>query len=563
MKGELSSLEITKKPGELLLNLTKGFPREVESWKGMSGSAVFTTDGYLVGIIIQGAKELEGRQLEVVSLEHVVESNAEFLSQVEKNFQRRIAYVDIEKDNAAAAFDLTFRIQALKLRKKLSAVEASEIDLAIDRDERELKRKGLNVDWGKPLSFPPKQQLFELLLKLGDFERETFWSAWKASVVSKITHKRVNVEEACILLLDLRDTDLICQFLSSLWRLLLQADKESQYLKQLKDLSITLYEFDLAKQTLSVNPKNKNEELSHSQGCLLVKIESKQRPGCYPVYSLSAWMVGDRQAYQKRFKFPSDQSSILESDTERVADKVLIEADSNDIEIQLKFVKQKVSEILNKLWENLGLEHMKPAPEVVFFVPIQLLGIDFQNIELTDDDLLLGWMLPVSVSCLERYEEERFMNEDAKLRKRWIERWQVLERFHDESLLSHLEIHDEKVVDITNPRKLRHWLLLRDQARKAERRVSGIGFYAPHEEFMRCFLNFLKHGLPIIFWPSCLLQDCEAASLKKSLEGAVPLAMLSAIQGYRSSCGADSAGAVSVLLDNPYLCPPDCDIDYY
>lgn len=193
-------------------------------------------------------------------------------------------------------------------------------------------------------------------------------------------------------------------------------------------------------------------------------------------------------------------------------------------------------------------------PEVVFCVPVQLLEIDFHNIEIGLS--YLGIELPVSVSCLERYEDERLL----KYKQSWEERWNVLENFCNEPCSSHLVNYDETVVDITCPKQLHRWLLRQDETRR--RPIAGMGFYATYSRLTEVFLNFLMNGLPIVFWPSRSLEIAEIERLRESLNEA-PSRVLAAVRSYRVGGEADDAGPVSILFDNPYLCPPDCEIDYY
>ena len=47
---------VPKKTGELLLDLKGANPGEMDGWKGISGAAIFSEDGYLIGVVDRGAR---------------------------------------------------------------------------------------------------------------------------------------------------------------------------------------------------------------------------------------------------------------------------------------------------------------------------------------------------------------------------------------------------------------------------------------------------------------------------------------------------------------------------
>ena len=234
----------------------------------------------------------------------------------------------------------------------------------------------------------------------------------------------------------------------------------------------------------------------------------------------------------------------------------MIKVDYGDIKLQAKTIKQEVSKLLTKLWENRSLGLQRLVPGMIFCVPMQLLEIDFQNIELGEFSIL-GLELPVSVSCLDRYENAAL----NKYRDSWILRWRVLEDFREESCYSHLEEYREEEVDISCPRALHRWLLRKDGSRNVGRKVTGIGFYTPYKQLAKVFRNFLVNGLPIIFWPKHSLNAADIDRLRTLLK-VFPSQPLSTFMDFRIASNHDDAGPVSVLLDNPYLPPPDSEVDY-
>ena len=46
---------VPKRVGELLIDLKGANPGEMDGWKGISGAAIFSEDGYLIGVVTEGA----------------------------------------------------------------------------------------------------------------------------------------------------------------------------------------------------------------------------------------------------------------------------------------------------------------------------------------------------------------------------------------------------------------------------------------------------------------------------------------------------------------------------
>ena len=481
----------------------------------------------------------------------MVADNPSFADCVEQLSHQKLHCLDVEKAKASEAFDLELELAALTVKKE---VRATRYKLAIeDKQDRlnKLNQRGLDAS---ALSSLPKGQLLRLLSEIETANKEIFWEAWRCSPASDVTKNDIPVKQAYAILWSLKDTAQVHHFLSILHQLIEAKNFQSHYLEPLSKLtrSVCGHEID---QELVLAEETESNAVGSS---LLAKLKSNSTPRDSVVsYALTIWLIKDRQAYQARFRALETPTVNLSSYSTKLLDGEAIEIASSDLTAQAQAMKHKLSGIFTQLWKNPSLGLQELLPEVVFCVPMHLLEIDFQNIELGELSVL-GLELPVSVSCLERYESEALNT----YRKNWLDRWQVLEDYRNEHCSFHFETHDKNKVDVTCPRKLHKWLLQRDGTRTSGRRVAGMGFYLPYSGLSKVFRNLIINGLPVVFWPKHDLNENGVSGLKNSLK-VIPSNTLLAIKQYRISSEDDDAGPVSILLDNPYLPPPDCEIDYY
>lgn len=543
-----------KDSGELLIEIEGAKPIDMNGWKGISGSAIFSEDGYLIGVVTQGPEKLMGGQLEGISLEEVIENDSKFHAQIKKHFQQDICCLDVDKIEALNFFALESKLTTLKVKKKISAIR---YDLEIEDLQSRLAKHTQSNKYAEALSLLPEGQLLSFLSQVEKTDGDIFWEAWRKSPASEIIKEDIPINQAYSILWNLDKPEQFVYFLSCLYHLLSQGNRKD-YLERLIHLTRSVCGYELSASTSPL----KNEVSRISKGSLLIKIKSTHKPkDDFVAYSVIIWLVPDRKLYQDRFRKTDLQTINLDSSySEQIGDEILIKVESDDFGIQAKAIKQKISEILTKHWKNKTLGLKRNKPEVIFCVPLRLLEVDFHNIELGSLSTL-GLEVPVSVSCLERYQDDNLS--DSK--DDWLNRWQVLERFCDELSVSHFEFYDKNVVDITCPRKLHRWLQRQDLLRQNNgndlaRMVAGFGFDAPYEKLIEIFESFLVNGLPIVFWPSQPLNNGN--SLQETLKVA-PENILSAIKRYRISSETEDAGSLAILFDNPFFPPPDCEIDYY
>ncbi|MEB3232133.1 MAG: hypothetical protein VKJ64_14080, partial [Leptolyngbyaceae bacterium] len=324
------------------------------------------------------------------------------------------------------------------------------------------------------------------------------------------------------------------------------------------DLSqVTVPHSDPTVTTVAQPPSKKRVESS-----LLIKIEGGSTPLSYRI---KVWLVSDSQVYQDRMRGLSD--SVSQPISEESAATPLVNGQEIQVQseqTQAEEIKRFLGELFKSIWTKQGLRRLNP--HVTFFVPDQLLAIDFHNIQWGVRGDILGRKVPVSVSCLGRFDESEGVNEVInEYREYWIERWQMLEDYGDRPLSEHIEHlecdEDNPDVDITCPQSFQCWLEEKDDER--EWQVSGLGLYSPHGDLAKAFISFLLGGVPFIFWPSRVLDPGEVSELEQRM-GVVPAEFLREFKSCRLRLGSRTkdAGPMSILLDNPYLCPPDCEFDY-
>ena len=550
--------EFAKKEGELLLEVEGAIPSDMKKWQGISGSAVFTDDGCLLGVVIKYPEELQGRELEAIALENVIEADTSFNEKLWYHFGQKLCCLDVDEINEKEIFNIELALHAANLRKKLYGIQIAKDELLITQLQPRLKELNRNYQSKSSSSSLPSKKLLKLLEEIEASDGEIFWAAWRDLDFKKFSSDDLTVYDIYVLLSDAKNPEILHIFISKIHHLLSRKSGQQEHVKKLTELAKVVFNKDLHEIQFLVEP---TKEKSHvGKGCLLVKIQIKSSNARLTTYSLTIWMIGDRHSYQLRMKDSDSQLSNLEGYADKVVEEASIEVKSNDLKTQGEIVKQKLSKLFNELWENKSLGISVLKPEVIFCVPQQLLEVDFQNIEFGDllsfeielPPYILGCELPVYVSCLDRYE--KLPNSSKAF---WLDRWGSLENCCEPSL-DRLAIHDNRV-DITCLRQLRDWLLRKDTAK--EKPVAGIGFYKPHSKLTTALRNFLIFGLPIAFWPDRSLDEREITSLKESLKVS-PMEMLATIHRYRIHHREDNAGPVSILFDNPYLPPPDCEIDY-
>ena len=194
-----------------------------------------------------------------------------------------------------------------------------------------------------------------------------------------MTKNNIPVKQAYAILWSLKDTTQVHRFLSVLYQLIERKDRQSPYLEPLSKLTETICGQEIDQASVLV----KETETDTIGSSLLVRLKSTSSPGDNIVsYALTIWLVKNRQAYQARFRTSESQAASLSSYSEKLVDRVSIEIASSDFTAHSQAIKHELSEIFTELWENSSLGLQKLLPEVVFCVPMQLLEIDFQNIEL-------------------------------------------------------------------------------------------------------------------------------------------------------------------------------------
>ncbi|NET10458.1 MAG: trypsin-like peptidase domain-containing protein [Symploca sp. SIO2B6] len=555
-------------------------PWSMDDWKGISGGPVFAGD-YLVGVARRGLEKLRGQRLEAIALDDVDVLKA-LNAALGKHFRQPLSCVDVDRVKAREIY---------RNRQEQRVLRAKTIAATFDEDLYSLKEISVNDDID--ISTLPEKRLEDLLVTISEWNREIVLKAWRCLSASLPFNVKMGAFFEINLLYDIvtlsNFTNAKKQFFTEIDRQLIQLDQHD-YSNQLRELTETVFKLDIRGSVANVSSleTGQKESIENVQSILLVKIKIIQRLENSLILSVVPWFISNSQGYQERCEKPENQIRNHENyarelfksvdnsqelvgddellwDKEPSWDKIKVEFDEDS---KQDVIRDQISKIVNELWEEYcELEELQP--EVKFYVSRELLGIDFQNIKLNDNDSLLGWILPVSVSCLERYEEtnktRRAMNNMKKLRQRWIKRWSVLGNFAAEPVLSHLFCLDgtnQGNIDMTCSRTFAGLLSQQDRQREslsALKQTAGVGFWLYHEEFSTILGNLLKHGLPIVFWPSRCLERDEAEGFQNCLNVASSEMLLSVMQ-YRNRCVPTDAGCFSLWIDHPYFYPPDCDV---
>ncbi|MEM7771666.1 MAG: trypsin-like peptidase domain-containing protein, partial [Cyanobacteria bacterium P01_A01_bin.37] len=570
-QGTIQALTQPKKQGELLLAVDGPVPDEMEDWKGISGSVVFTDDGFWAGVVLQGPKQLKGKQLESIAIDHVINADPSFNACLRSHFRQELVCRDVERETAEHTYDLELELRALKRRKNLIEIESAEnqketaqLDWAIEERQRQLQNRKYDDRYQIEVSTLPKQRLLVLLEDIESSHSDVLWLAWQSVGLHQNWRQSLTVQDIHTLLLGYKETDRLDVFLTEIYTQLTN-NQGNQHLPELKELAQVICNVDL-EQAASTEQANLQQQSSgrkstpSGDGVLLIKLDANTAFNQFPAsYRVNAWMVSDRQAYEERFQNLEEGASqtIREVDEARpIVQEASVEAQTK--ETQAEDIKQGLSEIVASVWKKQGLKKLQP--QIVFYVPVQLMEVDFHNIEYSARGDILGRKVPVFVSCVERYDDVNDVLGDY--RDDWLDRWQVFKDYCDEPLSSHLQIYElqeDDPVDVTCPKKLLHWLERKDD--QAQRYVAGLGFHSPYRDMIEVFKNFLLNGLPIVFWPHRMMDLPELTALQGCMNE-MSSRLLPAIKKYRISGTTDDAGAVSMLLDNPYLPPPDCEFDY-
>lgn len=574
--GTIKPIESPKSPGQLRIQNDGEVPPSMDDWKGFSGGPVFAADE-LVGVIIEGPESLQGQRLEAIALEHCIKIvNAG----LREHFNQELCCFDVEGIEASKLYDLSQELEALKLRQTLIALENNAreaesiyIRKDIDQKERQLAACGQDGRYVTRIAQLPKKRLEDLLVKIvkaSEAYQDIFWAIW-SEVGFKVNvrvgggqneRQSLTVNDAYTLLVGAQDSERLSRFLAPFYGQL-RDNGGGAYLDELRELATVICGVDLeqpagVQTTAKVAPKPQ-KTLKGGQGCLLIKVESGDAAMDYVV---NVWLVSERQLYQERIRGLTD--SVAQPISQENVAESLVNGKTIQVraeQTQAEEIKQALAEMMQPMWKEHGFKRIKP--QVVFFVPIQLLDVDFHNIKWGARGDTLGREVPVSVSCLGRFDESEAISElISEYRDDWVDRWQGLEDFGDRPISQHLEYDEgDWDVDMTCPDSFYCWLQERDDDH--EWQVSGLGLYSPCNDLAKAFMSFLLSGLPIVFWPSRVLGTGEVDSLKNRMN-VVPEKILEEFKSCRLTLGkpTKNAGPVSILLDNPYLCPPDCEFDY-
>ncbi|MDJ0902656.1 MAG: trypsin-like peptidase domain-containing protein [Xenococcus sp. MO_188.B8] len=564
--GWIKPLGNLKAQDKLTVEVKGSHPHNMQDWSGMSGAPLFSKSGFLIGIIIKGPNDFNGQRLEAQTIESII-LNPEFCAHIEPKSNQEVTVIDISEeekekskklsakwvDNELQKTSIEFKIQntAAELEHLRNQLENKRVivNQSQNKIESELNFRA-DESFEEQIEQNPKWKLLNVLKNVESVYSDLFWKTWgETNKNFKLSPN--NVKEAYALLWNDQDFPhkQVAGFLASLYNYLSHTSQQ-EHTSKLSELGRAICEDDF-NEALSSLASSSERSPGNIKSSLIVKINHTSPH----TYTYTIWLIRNSQEYQERRKDSQNNSVTDENLGEKLCDSIPINVDSEEFDKKAENIKKQISAKLTELWTSqiLGLQRLNL--EVIFCVPIELLDVDYHNIEL-DNFSYIGWEWSVSVSCLDRLEDNKL----NRFLCYWFERWQVLEDFLRDASHSHLEEYDSAAVDITCPRDIRRWLLQKDQEHRG--RVAGIGFYHPYNELKEIFCNFIINGMPIVFWPQYPLENVSIQNLRGAL-ASEPRNLLEAIRQYRINNHETNGKFVSIMFDNPYLTPPDCEIDYY
>jgi hypothetical protein len=558
-----TDLTATKNPGRLLMEIEGAIPNDMTDWKGISGSAVFSTQGGLLGVILDGPENLQGQQIHLISLGWVLQNHPDFNEILKNTFQQCL---DFHNPIAAAALDpylWEIKIRQMEAQKVCSKAELEKCQLWIDRYNRALS-SSQEIQLESSLARLTEEELEQIKAlerTLKTLDSQMVKNAWRDTAPPRLSNAS-DIESIHALLVD-KEFTLLPSFISTLIHQLEKIDRPEipLHITTLTEIALKLgqrLERDLIPQALQTQPQTATKEMGTT--LILIKLKQLSTANQSAEYSLEFYKISDSKAYQAKVKQNSDlqadpltltpeQLQTLDLEVSNTQTLTFRLEDSEDLENALK---EKLAEVLQSIFEvypNLR----EVNPHLLFYVSKSLLAVDFQNL---DFDLIdtLGFQFPIVVSCLDRYEQP-----ESPLHRFWRKRWDALETPPLQPLHHYLKSHaveqGGKPLQLSNAKALNKQLLQLDSQGAT---VVGLNFDGSDQNFLETFDTLFATGLGIFLCPQQPLTRTETDYLNQALQVCPDRFLTVLRETYRVNAEVE-AGSLSVLIDNPYLPLPDIE----
>jgi len=558
-----TDLTATKNTRRLLMEIEGAIPNGMTDWKGISGAVVFSTQGGLLGVILDGPENLQGQQIHLISLGWVLQNHPDFNEKIKNTFQQCLEF---HNPIAAAALD------RYKLEIQIRQIEAQEVCTKVELADCQARKERFNrdLDTFSPidrhqletcLAAVPEKELEQILETLNTGYPQVIREVWHHTAPSRLA-KVSDIQSIHALLLGTKDSTFLSRFLSTIVHQLEKIDRPEipSHTKTLTDIAHKLgqrLERDLIPQSLQTQPQTATNEMGTT--LILIKLKQLSTANQSAEYSIEFYKISDSKAYQAKVK----QNSDLQADPLRLTPDQIQSLDLECSDQAFRFSLEDSEDMENTLKEKLtdiiqGIFEVYPNlrevnPHLLFYVSKSLLAVDFQNL---DFDLIdtLGFQFPIVVSCLDRYEQP-----ESPLHRFWRKRWDALETPPLQPLHHYLKSHTVeqvgKPLQLSNAKALNKQLLQLDSQGAT---VVGLNFDGADQNFLETFDTLFATGLGIFLCPQQPLTRTETDYLNQALQVCPDRFLTVLRETYRVNAEVD-AGSLSVLMDNPYLPLPDIE----
>ena len=554
-----TDFDFVKKPSQLLMEVEGAIPSTVESWQGVSGGAVFSTDGDLLGVLLRVPRDLGGQQIHAISLNWLVDRHPSFSQELLRLFKQSFEIDDRQRKIYSLKEELRVR------KKRRIANDARENQIEEELEELEGNERLSGHD-------PIKEELKQGLIAIERCDSKVLVDAWtylkNEHMDVNSTYKfELNAKNICDELGVAIDKTLTYRFL-----------ERAIVLLQRKDPTDEVALFDRLNNLLPLFPQPEPSSAPNDTetaplgvtSLLLFGLEIVETERDRVEYSLSIHHVPDSAAYQQRIKTGDsleETAKPLTLSADKLRDLDVQPADRNQLTFSAKpddvdVIREILNTTVQAVFDTYP-ELEDDQPHIYFYLPKSLLTIDCHNFTFDCDDgyLRLGRQHPVAIACLDRHKQPRSSKPRGKWEKRWKDRNDAPKALRDHicSCDKQLKELNSEFLSFDDRNILSSQLQILDRERG---KIIGLQFTENNLRFQVAYETFFLVGLSLLLYPSSPLTPTEMDRLSQVLgETCIDRFLVAIKDWYRIHPESHDAGSLSVLMDNPYLPLPE--IDYF
>jgi vWA-MoxR associated protein C-terminal domain/Trypsin-like peptidase domain len=562
-----TDFDFVKKPSQLLMEVEGAIPSTVESWQGVSGGAVFSTDGDLLGVLLRVPRDLGGQQIHAISLNWLVDRHPSFSQELLRLFKQSFEIDDRQRQ----IYSLKEELRVRKKRRIANDARKHQIEEELEELEGNERLSGHD---------PIKEELKQGLIAIERCDSKILVNVWtyleNEHDVNSTYKFELNAKNICDELGVAIDKTLTYRFLERAIALLQRKDPTDEVTALIDRLKNPLSMFpqpepQAAKNELPSDPIDTQPAPSNVTSLLLFGLEIVKTESDRVEYSLSIHHVPDSTAYQQHINDPEDSLEDMAKPLQVTADELndlgVQPDDRNRLTFSAKLDDMDViREILNTTVQavfDIYPELEDNRPHIYFYLPKSLLTLDCHNFTFDCDDgyLRLGRQHPVAIACLDRHKQPRSSKPRRKWEKRWKDRNDAKKALRDHicSCDKQLKELNSEFLSFDDRNILSSQLQILDRERG---KIIGLQFTENNLRFQVAYETFFLVGLSLFLYPSSPLTQTDMDRLSKVLgETCVDRFLVAIKDWYRINPESHDARSLSVLLDNPYLPLPE--IDYF